>query len=248
MNNNKGAFMTRRKTTDEFLAQISGRGFEILDDYIDNQTPIGFFCLWCNHAWKARPGNILNKKSGCPECAKKASAYKRTKKDFILADNGTWLLIDIGTPKHPDAKMKIDSDDYDAIRELTHCGFYPYQSKSHSYPYAQTTVNGKTTDVHRLIIKDAKVVDHINHDGLDNRRKNLRGCTHSQNNMNRLEKNSKSGKIGVDQTKWGWRARIKVDGNERHLGYFKDLQDAIRVRKDAEKKYFGEYSCAVKQK
>lgn len=99
--------------------------------------------------------------------------------------------------------------------------------------------------LHRLIMNcpDELVVDHINHNTLDNRKVNLRVCTISQNNMNReIRHISKSGYIGVHSHYGSWAAKIKVNGKQIHLGTFKDINDAIAAREEAEKKYFGEFA------
>jgi len=71
--------------------------------------------------------------------------------------------------------------------------------------------NYNTVMVHRLIMGDPPEgmdeVDHINHDGLDNRRSNLRWVTHAQNMSNRrVSKNSASGVVGVHMSGGGWQA------------------------------------------
>ena len=65
--------------------------------------------------------------------------------------------------------------------------------------YAATRVGPKTIYMHRLIlgvheVRDALVVDHINHDGLDNTRENLKLCSRSENLRNRREANRRRGK------------------------------------------------------
>ena len=88
------------------------------------------------------------------------------------------------------------------------------------------------------------VVDHINGNKLDNRRSNLRICTCKENLRNvSASKNNKTGHLGISLTKFGrYRARIMVDGKEIRLGNYVNLEDAIKARKKAEIKYFGEYS------
>jgi hypothetical protein len=83
-------------------------------------------------------------------------------------------------------------------------------------------------------------IDHINGDRSDNRIKNLRDVPHSVNGKNQaLRRNNTSGALGVSW--WShrgvWAAAIMVNSRRVHLGYFADKEDAIRVRKDAEKRF-----------
>ena len=105
----------------------------------------------------------------------------------------------------------------------------------------------KTLKLHRLITNcpNDMVVDHINHNPLDNRKENLRICTQSDNCKNRITNNNKSS--GVTGVSWvekfsKWRARINIDGKRVSLGYFTNKEDAIAARHKAELKYYGEYS------
>jgi len=83
-------------------------------------------------------------------------------------------------------------------------------------------------------------IDHINGIRHDNRLENLRNVSHKVNLKNMsMRKNNTSGVVGVHQEKrYGrWAAYISVDKRIRHLGNFKDKQDAIAARKAAETKY-----------
>ena len=113
--------------------------------------------------------------------------------------------------------------------------------------YAVATINNKTTSMHRLIMdaKDGFVVDHINHNELDNRKSNLRVCTQSNNAMNRKKaSNNTSGYIGVVFKKdcGKWEAFIRVDKKRKYLGLFETPELAHEARKEAEEKYFGEFA------
>jgi hypothetical protein len=80
---------------------------------------------------------------------------------------------------------------------------------------------------------------------LNNRKINLRNCTIQQNNMNlSLGKNNTSGVIGVCWHSQAnkWRAYIMLNRKQISLGVFDDFEEAVTVRKDAEKKYFGEFA------
>ena len=88
------------------------------------------------------------------------------------------------------------------------------------------------------------VVDHINHNPLDNRKSNLRICTQRENVMNSsLNSNNTSGCTGVAWVKENnrWWAYIDINNSRINLGYFIDYDEAVKVRKEAEIKYFGEY-------
>lgn len=114
------------------------------------------------------------------------------------------------------------------------------------YARANVQVAGKTSALymHRLIMgsRDGYVVDHINGDGLDNRRENLRWVTAQQNCLNRTHKSfSKHGAFGLSfvpytQNKgkrWirrkPWRACIHIKGKPTNLGYFLTKQEAEYV-------------------
>ena len=79
-------------------------------------------------------------------------------------------------------------------------------------------------------------VDHINHDGCDNRIVNLREVTAREQSMNtRLSNSNTSGVKGVSflKDRGKWRASANIDGKKTNLGTFYDLKDAIAARKAA---------------
>lgn len=90
-----------------------------------------------------------------------------------------------------------------------------------------------------------EVVDHINHNGLDNRRSNVRLATQSQNMANQyLSDRNKSGFKGVrwDSDRQRWATSIGVNGEVVHLGRFTSLHAAIVAYNEAATQYFGEYA------
>lgn len=103
--------------------------------------------------------------------------------------------------------------------------------------------------LHRLImgleVGDRRQVDHINGNKLDNRRSNLRICTHAENMKNRkLHKNNKSGFKGVywDNRSQRWRASIRTDGKVRRLGFFHSAESAFEAYKAAAIVYHGAFA------
>jgi hypothetical protein len=103
--------------------------------------------------------------------------------------------------------------------------------------------------MHRQVANppDDLLVDHINHNGLDNRRSNLRFATDSTNQQNARKSITKTTSRfkGVDFVKptGKWRARISVAGKRLFLGSFTDELDAALAYDNAARKYFGEYAC-----
>lgn len=110
--------------------------------------------------------------------------------------------------------------------------------------YWQINVLGKVRKAHRLAWLYMKgrfpkeQIDHINQDRLDNRFSNLREVTNKENNKNStMQKNNTSGYTGVSFDGKRWVAYITVDDKKKHLGRYKDKNEAILARKIAEKKY-----------
>ncbi|HEY8663131.1 MAG TPA: AP2 domain-containing protein [Propionibacteriaceae bacterium] len=86
-------------------------------------------------------------------------------------------------------------------------------------------------------------VDHINGDGLDNRRENLRPATVATNLMNRgVQSNNTSGFKGVTRRDSKWRAQISTKDNYFHLGIFATPEDAARAYDAAAAELFGEFA------
>jgi hypothetical protein len=88
-------------------------------------------------------------------------------------------------------------------------------------------------------------VDHINGDGLDNRRANLREATTAQNNQNTArQSNNTSGLKGVTwhKSRGRWRANIQLAGRQRHLGYHDTPEAAARAYDAAARELHGEFA------
>lgn len=117
--------------------------------------------------------------------------------------------------------------------------------------YAQSwdchnTSERKRITMHGLIMPapDGQFVDHINGNGLDNRRENLRLVTHQQNSFNQKHHggSSKFKGVSIDRSSGSWRAYITVDGKRKHLGRHGTELDAAKAYDMAAKEFFGEYA------
>lgn len=124
----------------------------------------------------------------------------------------------------------------------------PARSPSTSYVVASTTLNGETTvpRLHRVILgaKPGQSVDHINGNGLDNRRSNLRICTHAENMRNRRRNyNNKSGYKGVTPDRNGrYRVNIGIDGKFIALGCYASPEEGAWAYDRAAVEHFGPFA------
>jgi hypothetical protein len=104
--------------------------------------------------------------------------------------------------------------------------------------------------LHNLIMgktPEGLMVDHINRNRRDNRRENLRFVDRQGNALNRDKlKSNTSGVNGVQKRirKDGvvvYRPTININTKPKRLGTYKTMEEAIKVRKEAELKYYGHY-------
>lgn len=112
-----------------------------------------------------------------------------------------------------------------------------------------STNNFKTLKIHIEIMKhhnlhkEGKQVDHINGDGLDNRKINLRMCTNSNNIKNRgLLSSNTSGYKGVTRVGKRWRARLTSNRKVMSFGCYKTKLEAAKAYNEAALKHHGEFA------
>lgn len=125
--------------------------------------------------------------------------------------------------------------------------------------YRRIVINGDSYQYHNILwnvvhgkIPKGMTVDHIDRDPSNNSIKNLRLLNYSLQNCNKsMQSNNTSGVVGVnlaDAGRFGkWEASINVNGKKVRLGRFSTVEEAAKVRKDAEAKYHHkalEVSCA----
>ena len=123
----------------------------------------------------------------------------------------------------------------------------------HQYAVGRTPLafGAKMVSMHRIIVgvtHPRVYVDHINHDGLDNRRGNLRVCSQVENQRNKVSKGGSSRYLVVSfqksrpELRRRWRAKIEHEGKVIELGYFVSEEEAARARDVAAKELFGEFA------
>ena len=100
--------------------------------------------------------------------------------------------------------------------------------------------------LHRILLEitDPKIqIDHINGNGLDCTRENLRICTNAQNQWNRRPSGINPAKgVYWRKDRNVWIAKITVNNQQIRIGQYDNLEDAIKARLEAEEKYHGEFA------
>jgi hypothetical protein len=141
----------------------------------------------------------------------------------------------------------VDPEDFD---ELNKFSWYAMSGTHSFYAYRSVTILGRKKAIamhHQIMPPPASfVIDHDNHEGLDNRKSNLRLATISQNNCNRRRRpdagRSKYRGIDFDKRLKKWRARIRFNNKRILLGYFDNEIDAAKAYDEAARKLHGEFA------
>ncbi len=140
--------------------------------------------------------------------------------------------------------LPIKVDDEDEQKILSFGEWSASKDRGKYYFHHRISKKEKIT-LHRFLMgfPRGKWVDHINKDTLDNRKSNLRICSNGANIRNgHLRPNNKTGHTGIlfakDQPIRPWQAFIRVKYKTILLGSFCTINEAIKIRKEAEKKYW----------
>jgi len=148
-------------------------------------------------------------------------------------------------PLTQNAHVIIDAEDFISLCNRKWSLWQKTQSQSR---YARSNEKGKTIYMHREIMNAPKgmEIDHINGNGLDNRKSNLRVCTKAQNQQNAKKRTGKSSVFkGVcwEKDRRKWRASIKPVNKKRfNIGRFISEIDAAKAYDVEALYYFGEFA------
>ena len=140
----------------------------------------------------------------------------------------------------------VDDEDFEWLNQWRWCAaragdrWYAVRLLYQSSPRSK-----KNLFMHREILglkrKDGKQTDHVNHNGLDNRRCNIRKCSNTQNQYNQKPRKGCSSKYkGVSWSKVCEKWKVAI--NHIHLGYFDNEIEAVKVYDKTAKELFGEFA------
>lgn len=136
----------------------------------------------------------------------------------------------------------VDDEDFES---LTAFSWFVTRGIS-KWPYAVRSIRGRPFSLHRQLMgaPQNREVDHINGDTLDNRRKNLRICSHKENLRNKSKQagTTLSRFKGVSLSRGRWRAQIEQNGVNLRLGTFSSEFAAARQYDRAARVFFGSFA------
>jgi len=148
-----------------------------------------------------------------------------------------------------DGVALIDEYDEELLRQYSWY-WVDFLGTGTKYAYAWSRISERPVAMHRLILKlvphDGKQVDHINGNGLDNRRCNLRLCTTQENHRNMTKQrgvySSQYKGVSYREDRKKWQAYIIVDNKKRSLGTFAEEREAAKAYDEAANSLFGEFA------
>lgn len=170
----------------------------------------------------------------CGPCRRQAKiAARRTAPEPAPVDGSRWIALTGGR------FALVDEADFASVSARP----WSYVKSRSGCEYAVSRVGGDNALLHRVITgapPDVEI-DHVNRDGLDNRRTNLRVATCRQNMTNKLARN-RTGYKGVRyDPRRGYYASIRIEGVRTHLGVWKTAEEAARAYDMAARQHHGAF-------
>jgi hypothetical protein len=125
-------------------------------------------------------------------------------------------------------------------------GRYWFAHRNGNTTYVSSGPSGERISLHRVLLQPERwqCVDHIDHDGLNNRRSNLRVCTNRQNQWNaiKLLTRGSSRFKGVQWCGVSWRAFLRIDARKVYLGSFATEEEAAHAYDDSARQHRGAFA------
>ncbi len=159
-------------------------------------------------------------------------------------------LIDISTKTHPDAFVMVSGEDYDRLSRFKWHILFNGDGRR---PYAVRNIGTAKHKTERIVWMHREImgpqtgvsVDHVDGNGLNNQRSNLRLCSTRQNQMNTMKTAPASSThkgVWLRKDTGKCRAAIKVESKRVFLGQFDTETDAAMAYDRAAILHFGEFA------
>ena len=157
--------------------------------------------------------------------------------------------IKLNSRKHLGYETIVDDEDYEILSQYK---WHPEINPKSENVYVSGWINNKNIRMHRFVMKlhgneiDDFHIDHKDRNGLNNQKENLRPCSHTENQHNTKKKKNgitsvyKGVYFKVDRNKF--RAHIKDNGKDIHIGYYQDEIDAAIAYNKQAIKLYGEFA------
>jgi hypothetical protein len=163
--------------------------------------------------------------------------------------NENWIIEDglVRIPLSKGYEAIIDEGDAEEARFYS---WHAHIAKRSNTVYAIAHIPGifkprKEIFLHNLVFKPkvGTLSDHIDGNGLNCRRNNLREASESQNAMTKLRVGASNPRTGVYLAPNGrWIAMISIDKKQRSIGRFATKEEAIAARENAERVHYGDFA------
>jgi len=246
--------LSRRQKPDDWVAAFSPKAKGMAEHRGPRQVGASLrsACENCEHSVPAGPSPlptlICNHKAGSDLpwqvvelddcCANFEQARELVPPDITAALAEGAKLLPLSQGKF----AIVDAEDYDQLSQYKWTA-----AKSPNTFYAVRSVRGRQIRMHRLITNAPKglVVDHRDHNGLNNRKENLRLCIRSENARNQRPQAGRSSKYkGVcwHKTQKRWHARVHSNGVTYHLGSFKSEIEAAKAYSKKARELYGQFA------
>lgn len=166
-------------------------------------------------------------------------SHKKEENEIILKQTHAEIIIH--SKKYGTKIVLIDLED---VEKCKHKRYYIAKCGNNFYTIFKQ--GNKQKRLHQYLLNcNGEIIDHINHNGLDNRRENLRIVTRSLNGYNLKNARSNTGYLGITYNKQNniYQITIKKNGIEYRKNGTKTLQEAIKAKKELEFELYGETRC-----
>lgn len=200
--------------------------------------------LLCDKCWgKIKDPEMILQNRDSPEILATLKKYTKIfqRNENVYEFHEDYVLIN--------DKIIIDKDDFNLIDSFSN------KITINSSGYAVMKYFGKDLFLHRIILglpvdfnnNTKEIGEHKDGNRLNNRKNNLRICIKENNAKNcALYKNNTSGVKGVSWLPRLNKYQVSINVNKKniYLGVYSDINEATKIRKEAEEKYFGEFKRA----